>query len=305
MTKPPADIRYLRREDLDPVKWNACVKGAENSLIYARTFYLDAMAPNWNALVLGEYEAVMPLTWRRKFGFSYLYQPAFTAQLGIFCTGDPDGEIEELFIARAKKHFLFCEIHLNYNNKFSVARSMANYVINLEKSYGEIRRGYKKRLLENLREAETFSLNYLEGTDLSEVILLYKTQYGYRLPQVRQSDYDHFDLLCRELQNRNMIFIRQVRDKSGELLNNSIFLQDDRRIYNIMSVSLAEGRVKRAHFFLLDQLIAEFAGKKILLDLEGSDIPGIAEFYQKFGSFNQPYPFLKYNNLPFPFRLFK
>jgi hypothetical protein len=72
-----------------------------------------------------------------------------------------------------------------------------------------------------------------------------------------------------------------------------------------MSVSLPEGRVKRAHFFLLDKLIGEFAEKKILLDLEGSDVPGIAEFYQKFGSFNQPYSFLKYNNLPFPFRLFK
>jgi hypothetical protein len=102
-----------------------------------------------------------------------------------------------------------------------------------------------------------------------------------------------------------MIFSRQVRDGSGELLNTSIFLRDDLRIYNIMSVSLPEGRIKRAHFFLLDQLIAEFSERKILLDLEGSDVPGIAEFYQKFGSVNQPYPFLKYNNLPFPFRLFK
>ena len=102
-----------------------------------------------------------------------------------------------------------------------------------------------------------------------------------------------------------MIFIRQVRDDPGELLNSSLFLQDNHRIYNIMSVSPAAGRKKRAHFYLLDQLIAEFATKKILLDFEGSDVPGIAEFYRKFGSHNQPYPFLKYNNLPFPFRLFK
>ena len=60
-----------------------------------------------------------------------------------------------------------------------------------------------------------------------------------------------------------------------------------------MSVSLPAGRVKRAHFYLLDQLIAEFATKNMILDFEGSDVPGIAEFYRKFGSVNQPYPFLK------------
>ena len=32
----------------------------------------------WDALVLDDYAAVMPLTWRRKYGTRYLYQPAFT-----------------------------------------------------------------------------------------------------------------------------------------------------------------------------------------------------------------------------------
>lgn len=102
-----------------------------------------------------------------------------------------------------------------------------------------------------------------------------------------------------------MIFARQVLDSSGELLNVSIFFRDERRIYNIMSVSLPAGRVKRAHFYLLDHLIEEFSTKNILLDMEGSDNPGIAEFYLKFGTVNQPYPFLRYNLLPFPFRLLK
>jgi len=300
-----ADIRFLQREDIDPERWDACIHHAVNGLIYARSYYLDTMSAHWNGLILGDYEAVMPLTWNRKFGFSYLYQPAFTAQLGIFYRNDPVGADDNLFIAQAKKYFRFCEIHLNYANTIPDSRPQANYVIDLEKPYEQIRQGYKKRLLENLQEAGSFSLEYLTGTDFGEVVHLFKNQYGHRLPHIRQSDYLHFERLCGELQNRNMIFIRQVRNNTGVLLNNSIFFRDEHRIYNIMSVSLPEGREKRAHFYLLDQLIAEFAAKKILLDLEGSDVPGIAEFYRKFGSSNQPYPFLKYNNLPFPFRLFK
>ena len=84
--------------------------------------------------------------------------------------------------------------------------------------------GYKKRLLENLDEAGSFSLRYDRSEDFGEVIQLFKSQYGDSLPHVRQSDYDHFKKLCQELQNRNMLFIRQVRDNSGELLNSSIFL---------------------------------------------------------------------------------
>ncbi len=41
-------------------------------------------AGQWDALVLDDYQAVMPLTWRSKFGIRYLYQPAFTQQTGIF-----------------------------------------------------------------------------------------------------------------------------------------------------------------------------------------------------------------------------
>lgn len=305
MNNTVGDIRYLRRENIDPDRWDACIHLAKNGLIYARTYYLDTMAAHWHGLVLGDYEAVMPLTWNRKFGFSYLYQPAFTAQLGIFYRSDAARADDNLFITQAKKYFRFCEIHLNYANAVQDGRQLTNYVIDLEKSYEQIREGYKKRLLENLREAGSFSLEYLTGTDFSEVVHLFKNQYGHRLPHVRQSDYHHFEKLCGELQKRNMIFIRQVRDNSGVLLNNSIFFRDDHRLYNIMSVSLPDGREKRAHFYLLDQLIAEFAANKILLDLEGSDVPGIAEFYRKFGSFNQSYPFLRYNNLPFPFRFFK
>ncbi len=42
------------------------------------------MAKQWDALVWNDYEAVMPLTWNRKYGIAYLYQPFLTAQLGVF-----------------------------------------------------------------------------------------------------------------------------------------------------------------------------------------------------------------------------
>jgi hypothetical protein len=49
---------------------------------------------------------------------------------------------------------------------------------------------------------------------------------------------------------------------------------------------------------LFHQIISEFAGTPLILDFEGSDLPGVARFYQKFGAQNQPYFFFKSNRLP-------
>ena len=56
MTEPVSDIRYLERNEIDTIKWDNCIGNAFNGLIYARSFYLDAMAENWSALVAGDYQ---------------------------------------------------------------------------------------------------------------------------------------------------------------------------------------------------------------------------------------------------------
>jgi hypothetical protein len=55
-----------------------------NGIVYAYSWYLDIVSPGWDALVKDDYKSVMPLTWRKKYGIKYLYQPFFTQQLGVF-----------------------------------------------------------------------------------------------------------------------------------------------------------------------------------------------------------------------------
>jgi rRNA processing protein Gar1 len=56
---------------------------------------------------------------------------------------------------------------------------------------------------------------------------------------------------------------------------------------------------------LYDKLIEEFSQSSLVLDFEGSDIPGIADFYKSMGPVNQPYFFVKYNELPKLIKKFK
>src|SRR5262245_20345245 len=78
------NIRYLTRNKIDVARWDRCIDRAPNGLIYSYSCYLDTMSRQWDALVMGDYGIVMPLTWNRKYGISYLHQPFLTAQLGVF-----------------------------------------------------------------------------------------------------------------------------------------------------------------------------------------------------------------------------
>ena len=65
------------------------------------------------------------------------------------------------------------------------------------------------------------------------------------------------------------------------------------------------GKKLKANYYLYDCLFREFSEQSLVFDFEGSDITGIAEFYMKFNPLNQPYPFIKYNNLNCILKIFK
>ena len=58
---------FLKHDKIDKVKWDNCISRSVNGHIYARSWYLNIVSPDWDALIEGDYEAVMPLTWKRKF----------------------------------------------------------------------------------------------------------------------------------------------------------------------------------------------------------------------------------------------
>jgi hypothetical protein len=307
MKESPGHIRYLTREEIDIAKWDNCIRNAENGLIYARSFYLDAMAENWGALVLNDYEMVMPLPWKKKYGFSYLYQPAFTAQLGIFSIHSetiPVSQVE-IFLAALPRRFRFAEIFLNYGNAYSQFSSRANFILDLNAPYARLSSRYKKDLMKNLKAAAGSCFQYKGDFDLRKVLALHKRLYQGRIPHMKDEMYARFETLCLFLQQQERILLRVVTDSQQEVLATALLPREKDRIYLLQSSVTPAGRAAEANHFLLDGLIRELAGQALILDFEGSEIPGIAHFYRNFGAENQPYFFYRFNRLPWPIRFLK
>jgi Acetyltransferase (GNAT) domain len=299
------EIKYLTNDTINKQKWDACITNAGNSLLYAYSFYLDTMAKNWDAIILNDYEAVMPLTWNKKYGIRYLYQPPFTQQLGVFSKQPIAENILQSFLEIIKSKFQFAEIFINTDNISPKVRAHTNCTLSLNVPYQNIWSAYTNDLLKNLKHAEKFSLAYSISEDYNEAVDVYIKEYAARMPHVKERDYTSFKELCSILFKKNMLIIRKVLSASNELLAIALLLKDEKRLYNVLSTVTPAGRKAAANHFLFDRLIKEFAGKINVLDFEGSDIAGIASFYENFGAINEQYYFLRYNNLPWPLHYLK
>jgi hypothetical protein len=101
------------------------------------------------------------------------------------------------------------------------------------------------------------------------------------------------------LKTKEQLLIRKVNSPNVELLSTALFFKDNGRIYYVMSTTLPSGRKQQSNYFLLYHLIKEFSEQNLIFDFEGSEIPSIKLFFSKFGAIEQPYSFLKINNLSF------
>lgn len=300
-----SQIRYLKNKEINKEKWDACIHQAPNKMIYVESIYLDSMAVNWDAIIVGNYEAVLPLLWKRKFGIKYLYQPAFIQQGGIYGISELNNSTISAILELAKNKFKFAEITFNFKNTFVTEFEFQNiqwrnnFILPIDHPYEEISSNYNTYLRTRIRRSQKNNLVYLKSDNPEELIALYRTLYHKKIKSVTSKDYLAFESLCHHYKTNNQLIIRKVYDDANqELLAAVLLFKDKQRIYNIVSCVLPNGKKLLANYFLYDALIKEFSNQRLLLDFEGSDIPGVSFFYKKFTSINQAYAFVKWNRLP-------
>ncbi|MFZ1260770.1 MAG: GNAT family N-acetyltransferase, partial [Chitinophagaceae bacterium] len=291
---------YIPHQQIDKKKWDNCIATGDNGLIYGYSFYLDAMTTQWDALVLNDYETVMPLTWKKKYGISYLYQPFLTAQLGVFGKNITEKQLET-FIELIPSHFKFVEINLNSGNALAIPAGFfsvrSNYILKLDKSYKDIYQNYRENIQRNIKKAIQLGCTVQKDFDEEKVIKLAVEQMKSHGEEAAEN-IERFRKLYQQLHNRQMATTYGIWLKN-ELLASCIFFFSHQRAYYILVGNSPNGKTIGASHMLIDAFIKDYAGKNIALDFEGSDIPSLAFFYSSFGAVHETYPALKINRLPF------
>lgn len=293
-------IRYLRRDEIDKAKWDACIDSSDNELIYAYTYYLDEMAPNWDALVLDDYTAVMPLPWNKKYGFYYLYQPFLCAGLGVFGK-DTSAAMVQRFLLAVPRKFKLWDMYLNYGNFFPVPGfdlyQRVSHVLYLNTSYDDLYGGFRLSYKTLLKRFDSLGFTIKKNIAIEDVLQLTKIKL-VPVANVKDQDYTNFSRLYKKLLEKNQAVNYGAYSPQGDLLASGVFLFSRKRAYYIVAGNHPDGRTIGASHQVINTFIKEHAGRDLLLDFEGSDVHNIAFFFKSFGAKEELYPGLFYNRLP-------
>ena len=294
-------IRYLPHNEIDLSKWDDCITHASNGLIYGYSYYLNRMAKHWDALILGDYDAVMPLTWNRKYGVYYLYQPFLTAQLGIFGTSINAATVET-FLQAIPSRFRYWDFYLNYQNTFPLNNyriyQRKNLVLNLNKPYEEIFNNYRENIQRNIRKAEQLGCTAVKNIGVEKVVEL-ATRQMKTYTNESAENVKRFTELYHQLYDRQQAGSYGIMSAKNDLVASCIFIFSHKRAYYILVGNHPDGRTVGASHCLIDAFIKDHAEKEMLLDFEGSDIRNLAFFYSSFGATEENYAGIRLNRLPF------
>lgn len=306
-------IEYLPNDKIDRAKWDHCIYNAGNGLIYSYSFYLDAMSKHWDGLVMSkgsgpefDYEAVMPLTWNKKYGIHYLYQPFLAAELGVFGNVITEKVCED-FIAAVPKKFKYIDISLNSGHISSISPGYSilrhNHILDLNRSYDTIFNNYNDNTQRNVKKAMQSGCSIQKDFPVEKIIELAVLQMKMH-DKDTEENIERFRKLYPLLHQKHMaatygVFLQE------KLLSSAVFFYSHNRAYYILVGNNPEGRNTGASHALIDAFIKDQAGKDLILDFEGSDISTLAQFYKGFGADEIVYPHLRINRLPFYLRWLK
>lgn len=282
-------------------KWDDCIKQSFNGNVYVCSWYLNLVHEGWGALVEDDYQRVMPLTLKKKFGITYYYQPFFTQQFGVFSKGILNPDIIDDFISKIPAHIKLVDINFNSFNKLSGEKHQiitnANYLLDLINEYPKLASKYSNNTKRNLKKGLKNNLTFMKGVKPENVISLFRSNRGAGVTKWTDRNYVVLRRIMYSAIHKGIGFTSGVYTEHNELCAAAFFLRNNNCLIFLFSGSDETARANGAMTFLIDTVIRNNSPGGRILDFEGSNNENLARFYKGFGAKRTTYTRLKINRL--------
>lgn len=288
------NIQYLKREEIDKVKWNSCVHYATNGNVFGYMWYLDFVAKDWDALVEGDYESVFPLVWRDGFlGKKELYQPHLMRELGVYSINVLSQARVRKFIEAIPDEFNKIDITLNEQNNLPDKDSYrkkehTNHQLLLNVSYEELADNFSRDLLLTLEQAENHGLRPVSNLKPEKIAGFYlkHTQDG----KGKDRKFHAMQRVMYNVLHRGWGFATGVANEKDELIAVNFLIYSHNKVLNFMPVASKEGKEKGALAYMINMLFRSHAGRPQIFDFNTKELDDLA---RGFGAQSNPYYQLK------------
>ena len=294
-------IKLLKHNKIDKTRWDNCINKSFNGNVYALSWYLDIVHPEWDALVENDYERVMPLTYSKKFGISYMFHPFFVQQLGVFSTSQLSKNDVDRFIKAIPQKYRLVRYKLNSYNKVDYESDFIakhrNVELDLIYDYQYLYNNYNNNTKRNLAKAENAGLSITRDINPEVIINLFRNNKGKNVKHWKDKEYERLLELINVATSQERCFTLGINDLNNNTIAGAVFMYSHDRIIFLFSGCDENHKDKHALTMLLDDVRREFSETQYTFDFEGSDNDGLARFYKGFGGTEVFYPEIKYDNL--------
>lgn len=299
--------QLIDRKLLDADVWDAFVAQSPQGSLYANSWYLDALLPGWQALVVSKgevWQAVMPLGICRKFGVSYALQPSFCQYLGVLFAPF-EGKIHR--ITHRKREVLQALLRgvprnlrywsYNFSPAFDyflpfVRRQCTitpriNHRLDLDRPLNNIAADFSSSVTNHLKKARQSGLTCRESRDVMPL-----AEQMFRLGVICRKEQHAFQRLWQAASQRQKGFLLEVADQAGQVHCRGAFLTFLDKAVFVASALEPVWKNRGGNSLLVWQAIEHCQARGIReLDFKGSMLAGVEHFILGF----HPQPEIYFN----------
>lgn len=300
-------IVYLTNSEVDRDLWDTCISNSHELKPYGYSWFLDIMAPGWQALVDDDYDSVFPLPGFTRFGIRYLATPVFLQQLGAFSPDKPSPDMVNEFLEFLPSFYRLVDLCVGQkvdHEGFSITEKV-NYEINLSHPYNTLRDHFTTHCKRNIESASKKKPHLAFDVSPEQLIDLFIRNKGKEIKGIKSRDYQRLNNLMNYcLQNRKG---RIIAVKSGrkDIIFGTFIVETKGNMTMLLVVNTPQSRERRIGYYVVNEIIKEHASTRTILDFAGSSIPSIASYMESFGAVRVPFYRIYQNRLFWPAKMLK
>lgn len=300
-------IIYLKNTEIDRDQWDACIGASDSHKPYAWSWYLDIMAPGWEAMIDDDYDSVFPIPCNKRFGIRYIATPVFLQHLGAYSPDKSTADSVVDFLAYMPEFYSFIDLCIGQkiNDRSFRVSERSNYQLDLSHKYDRLWSDFEADCRRDIQAATKRKHEITRQIKPDEILSLFTGNTGKIISGIKPADYSRLKELMNYCISTGKGEILGVRGTGKRLIYAVFIINLPKSHTTLLIAGTPESRERRTGYFVINEIIRDNAGTRSILDFAGSSIDTIAHFVKSFGSTNHPYYRIYRNKLPFPVRIFK
>ena len=296
-------VRYITEDDHQ--EWDKFVEKSPQGSIFSYTWYLDALQVKYKILVIKENDLIKAGIVLAKNQINTYANPMLDKYLGVLF-GDIKGKHQKVISKKIRymeklvdkikslKSFDYY-FHPNFDNwipfhwKGFTQQTRYTYRINLfEKSADRIFNDFHGNLRNDIKYAQKNGVKIKTNIPFDDLYMLVNKTFLRQGSKAPFAKHKLCDFILKIKENGSIVsFGAYNNDKTCIAACALVF--DEKSSYLILNGIDINNHVRGANTLMLYNSIKHFIGKCEYYDFEGSMLPGVEQFYRRFGGELTPY----------------